>query len=244
MTRNQDLLDWEVGTPPPSVIDVDRVIARQRHRVRFSRAALVGSTGAMAVAFALVLGNLPHAADSNDANTPASAAQPAAAPRVVLPSPPTAEEFAARFTAALADLPSGLHVPSDGSVEFVYQSNQDQYFAAWGVLKKGSDGYPAVGKDLRVTVNITSEPAVQTWDGCGGAPKANNCTFSSDEDSATYFMINTQEKVNWASVDFLRLEGTHMVRVSISASTTAKLPSDIKALLVTAAQNPGFTFEP
>lgn len=59
MMSNQELLDNEMG-PPPSVLDVETVIGRQRRRVRYQRFGAAGVLAASAVAFALVLSTLPH----------------------------------------------------------------------------------------------------------------------------------------------------------------------------------------
>src|SRR5262245_60557656 len=58
MLSNKDLLDNEMGSPP-SVVDVETVIRRERRRVRYRRAGVTGVLAASAVAFALVLSALP-----------------------------------------------------------------------------------------------------------------------------------------------------------------------------------------
>jgi len=59
MMSNTDLLDNEMGSPP-SAVDVEKVIGRQRRRVRYQRVGAAGVLAASAVAFALVLSALPH----------------------------------------------------------------------------------------------------------------------------------------------------------------------------------------
>jgi hypothetical protein len=59
VTSNQELLDEEMGSPP-SAVDVEKVIALQRRRVRYQRVGAAGVLAASAVAFALVLSGLPH----------------------------------------------------------------------------------------------------------------------------------------------------------------------------------------
>src|SRR5215467_5589151 len=59
MMTNQELLDHEMGSPP-SMVDVEKVIGRQRRRVRYQRVGAAGVLAASAVAFALVLSTLPH----------------------------------------------------------------------------------------------------------------------------------------------------------------------------------------
>jgi hypothetical protein len=241
-----------VGSTPPAGFDLDQVISKGRRRRAGSR-VLAGVAGIAAVALAVgghAAGTAFHTGGQGGEN---AATGPV---RVVLPSPPTPDEFAARFTTALADVPAGLKMPTDGSIKFTHGPlslgtdsnnnplNTEQYNVAWGKTAVASDEYAAEGKDLLVYVNIMSEPAVTTWEDCSGAPKGNHCKVSSDGQSATYFMINTADKVKWASVDFFRLEGTRMVSVSVNASTTGKLPANIETLLTQAAQNPAFSFLP
>jgi hypothetical protein len=96
MTINQDLLDVEMGTPPPSTVDVDAVIARQRRWSRLRQAGLIGGVSVMTLAVALVLTTLRGSGDPN-------LAPPGAG------SPPTAtlsprEQEAARLSEVLREL--------------------------------------------------------------------------------------------------------------------------------------------
>ncbi|HKE66923.1 MAG TPA: hypothetical protein VKB59_20055 [Micromonosporaceae bacterium] len=59
MMSNQELLDNEMGSPP-SVVDVEKVIAHQRRRVRYRRVGAAGVLAASAVALALVVSALPN----------------------------------------------------------------------------------------------------------------------------------------------------------------------------------------
>lgn len=52
---NQEILDELIGAPPPSTVDVDAVIARQRRRQRLHRLAASGSAAA-GVVLAVILG--------------------------------------------------------------------------------------------------------------------------------------------------------------------------------------------
>ena len=242
-----------VDLTPPAGFDLDQVI-RQGRRRRVRSRALAGIAGIAVAGLAVGgygLGTAFH--PSGDAGPQVSGPGPVT---IVMPSPPTPDEYAARFTAALPGMPAGLKLPADGSVKFTHSFlvlgtdahnnslDTEQYNAFWGQQATGSDGYPTVGKDLLVGLTIMSEPAVSKWENCSGVPKGNHCKVSSDGNSATYYMINTTEKIRWASVDFFRLEGGRMVSVSIHASTTAKLPADIESLLTQAAQNPAFSFLP
>ena len=66
MMSNKELLDDEMGSPP-SVVDVEKVIVRQRRRVRYQRVGAAGVLAASAVAFALVLSGLPHSGAARQA---------------------------------------------------------------------------------------------------------------------------------------------------------------------------------
>jgi hypothetical protein len=65
MTINQDLLDGEMGTPPPSTVNLDAVIARQRRWTRFRQAGLIGSVSLMTLAVVLVLTTFRGSGDPN-----------------------------------------------------------------------------------------------------------------------------------------------------------------------------------
>ena len=52
---NQETLDTLIGTPPPSTVDVDRIVVRQRRRQRWRRVAASGSA-AVAVVVAVAVG--------------------------------------------------------------------------------------------------------------------------------------------------------------------------------------------
>jgi hypothetical protein len=77
-----DLLDDLVGTPPPSTVDVDRIIARER-RARRWRWAASGGSAAAAVVLAIVAGQL---AGGSRPVAPPAPALPAAAPAPLTPA--------------------------------------------------------------------------------------------------------------------------------------------------------------
>jgi hypothetical protein len=94
MTTNQDLLDGEMGTPPPSTVDVDSIIVRQRRAGRLRQAGLIASVGVMTLAVALVLVALRPGGQSGQVGGPPSPT-PSLSPR---------EQEAARLTETLKQL--------------------------------------------------------------------------------------------------------------------------------------------
>jgi hypothetical protein len=94
MTRYQDLLDDAIGIPPPSTVDIDAVMSRQRRRVRYQQAGLVASTAAVTLGAAVALAMLPlgHRSPSVPSTQPAS------------PPAPSREQEAARLSTALHEL--------------------------------------------------------------------------------------------------------------------------------------------
>src|SRR5512138_2655107 len=98
MITDQELLDGQMGTPPPSTIDVDTVIRRQRRRVRYQRSGLVVSVAAMSVAIAAILTMLPR--QSGVPNLVVGAA-PATSP-IWTPTDKATSPIEERLTAVLA----------------------------------------------------------------------------------------------------------------------------------------------
>ncbi len=90
MTYDQDLFDAEIGTPPPSTVDIDGVIARQRRRLWYQRSGLAVSGCAAAVAAVLVLGGLP-----GSGGPPTGVATGAASPAPSVPASGSATASAA-----------------------------------------------------------------------------------------------------------------------------------------------------
>jgi hypothetical protein len=77
MTIHRDLLDGEMGTPPPSTVDVDAIIVRQRLQTRLRQAGLIGAVGAMTLAIVLVLTVLrPGGAPPSEVGGPPAPASP------------------------------------------------------------------------------------------------------------------------------------------------------------------------
>src|SRR5512139_2730007 len=100
MTTNRDLLNREIGTPPPSTIDIDALIVRQRRYVRLRQAGIGLSTAAMTLAVAAVLVLVPRAGVTP--GSPDVAGSPTKTAIQPLPDPRKAE--AARLTSALEGL--------------------------------------------------------------------------------------------------------------------------------------------
>jgi len=86
MMSIQELLDMEMGSPP-SVVDVEKVIGRQRRRVRYQRVGAAGVLAASAVAFALVLSTLQHTGAATHARVDGRPTTTATAPPNATSSP-------------------------------------------------------------------------------------------------------------------------------------------------------------
>jgi hypothetical protein len=153
-----------MGTPPPSTVNVDAVIARQRRWGRLRQAGLVGGVSLMTLAIALVLTTLRGSGDPN-------LAPPGASPSPTLPS---REQEAARLTDALRQLlttalpgaqfvaPESTENPPPEALVFV---DQGTYFLATAWIKDPT-GYStitvAVGKEetqFRSERACSSDPA-------------------------------------------------------------------------------------
>lgn len=101
MTTQRDLLDREIGTPPPSTIDIDALIARQRRHGRLRTAGLSAVVMVMVLTVGAVLVFLREPGGMQwDRNVGASPSPTAAAK--------SRPDEAARLTAALRQLVSQL----------------------------------------------------------------------------------------------------------------------------------------
>ena len=94
MTKYQERIDDEIGTPPPSTVDVDAIVTRQRRWVRAQRAGVLAAAGFVAAVLVTGVGVLQHAGGVRSPDQVA-APSPSASPT----DPRQAE--AARLTAAL-----------------------------------------------------------------------------------------------------------------------------------------------
>ena len=100
MTTNSDLLDLEIGTPPPSTMDVDRIIAQQRSRARMRQAGVGLCVVVMVLVIGAVLVVLPRVG-----TTPQHIqAVPSPSTATVQPPPDPRQQEAARLSAALKRL--------------------------------------------------------------------------------------------------------------------------------------------
>jgi hypothetical protein len=87
MTEYQQVLDREMGTPPPSTVDVDRIIRRQRRRTRLRDLGIAGSAGAAALTMAVIYTMLQGNAPPRDAGTPPAEPGATASARTTGPGP-------------------------------------------------------------------------------------------------------------------------------------------------------------
>ncbi|HZM78890.1 MAG TPA: hypothetical protein VFC19_24440 [Candidatus Limnocylindrales bacterium] len=93
MTTHRDLLDLEIGTPPPSTIDIDSLISRQRRRVRLRQVGFAGVAVAIVLAVGAAFLFLPRGVRMEwDTAVPSE--------------PPSRSAEATRLTAALQQLVS------------------------------------------------------------------------------------------------------------------------------------------
>jgi hypothetical protein len=161
MTGYQDVLDDEVGTPPPSTVDVDAVIARQRRRVRYQRAGAVVSVGAMTAAAALgVAALLPRPGAPAQVGATGRPTGPSASASSTGSAPGSArKQEAARLTGELQQimtrtLPTARFVPtsvggSPPTAALEFADKGDHFAAAAAVNDSSGTGglYVSVGKE-------------------------------------------------------------------------------------------------
>jgi hypothetical protein len=173
MTTNQDLVDGEMGTPPPSTVDVDAIIVRQRRAGRLRRAGLAASVGAMTLAVALVLIALRPGGPSGQVGGPPSPT-PSLSPR---------EQEAARLTATLQQLLTqalpGAEFLAPGPDDFAKTSpteplvfvDEGDYFLAAAQIRD-ADGIGAI----RVTVG-KEDTLLRREGDCGSDPPPQDMTI-------------------------------------------------------------------
>jgi len=223
MIANQDLLDGEMGTPPPSTVDIDRVIVRQRRRVVLRQAGLFGSVGAMTLAIGLVLIVLRGA--GGDPNQIGNPGPPATTP----PTPRAAE--ASRLTAELtrlltAALPGAEFLPPEpGSGEPVEPTealvfvDEETYFLAAARIRdaKGTGTITVtVGKEdtqFRSERACSTDPAPQDM--------RVNCEVRPGVDGAKTEVVDNSSKYSdyaFHRAQIIRADGNG-VSVTISNAT-------------------------
>lgn len=222
MTINQDLLDQEMGTLPPSTVDVDALIARQHRRVRLRQAGIAAGACAVLLAFALVPTVLPRTSGA-----PLHPGASAAATPGSTPTPSAREAEAARLTGVLHTLLAtalpqaqfvsypGTERPAGASLVF---GDQTSHFAATAAIvdSAGTGGiYVSVGREdtlFRETGGCLTDPKpldVQVFD-CTVQPTA-----------AGNVMVVTMQSGNFKRfyVEVMRGDG-NSVGVDVRNSTT------------------------
>lgn len=151
MTSNQDLIDQEMGTLPPSTVDVDAVIARQRRRVRVRQAGTVAAAVAVLAGFATVPAVLPRWAAPRHPAGPATSAAPGPSP-----TKSVRERETDRLTTVLkallaADLPRAQFGPQSrvGTDPLVFLDQGPDFATAASVTDSAGTGlvYVSVGKE-------------------------------------------------------------------------------------------------
>lgn len=106
MNLHRDLMDREIGTPPPSTLDVDALITRQRRLGHVRQAGLGTLVMAVVVAIGAVLVLLPRSGDLQRDRQVGASPSPSAQPSTAPPSLGTRAAEAARLTVALRQLVS------------------------------------------------------------------------------------------------------------------------------------------
>jgi hypothetical protein len=243
MITDQELLDGQMGTPPPSTIDVDTVIRRQRRRVRYQRSGLVVSVVAMSLAVAAILTMLPRQGGvPNRVGGVAPATSPTWTP-TAKPTP-TIEE---RLTAALANLPKELHVPTDGSAKFKKQVDLGtHYLVNWKF------------NDIWYFVDVSGASKPDPGQNACASGTDMSCEHVVDKDGTTLQLTYPPQGTMKTDlmVDYYAPDGTE-VQVGANAcpgpgpsdqpcdyAKRSVLPKSDLTFLVAAAHNPGFTLNP
>jgi hypothetical protein len=165
MNRNMEILDAEMGAPPPSTVDVAEVIARQQRLTRYRRFGAAMSTGVAVLAAALAVPVLSQ--------TTAAGPGPHQPAAVVTATPAhTRQAEADRLTAELqrlmaAALPGAQFLPNPylaatGPLVF---ADQGSYFQATAIIKTSAGQGTvtvSVGKEdsqFRETRTCSTDPA-------------------------------------------------------------------------------------
>ena len=101
MRRHQELLDEEIGSPPPSRIDVDAVMTRQRRWVRLRQTAQVASGLAATATLVVFAATLSSVAGTTTTIAGAHPSTTHATPPATTPPPDLRQLEAARLSAEL-----------------------------------------------------------------------------------------------------------------------------------------------
>jgi hypothetical protein len=242
---------------PPPEFDLDQLIRQGRARkVRSSVFATVGAfavVGLVLVAgYATAVGfrsagpsqvgsqlpGAPAPAPASEQAAPATPTLPATpgpwtdmSPRGAVVGTPQEQATAARLTAALAQLPAELNVPTDGSARFFIRYNElvgTTYVVIWEV-----EG---------LYVNITVHAAeLGADDECSPGEDPNGC--AGDEDAnGTMYVTGGEE---YFGALYFRNDGTVVdITAQVNAETGGRLESDVRSSVRTAARNPGLSLFP
>ncbi|MEV6969287.1 hypothetical protein AB0M47_29670 [Hamadaea sp. NPDC051192] len=163
---NQQLFDQRLGTPPPSTIDLDDIIARQRRRSVWRRTAAIGSSAfasvaAVTIAVSLAAGPGPGRSPSPlvaEASSVASSASSSAAAVAVRVD--TAGQRQQTLDALQAALESGLASTAPG-VTWVYMPDVPGE-------QPGPDGHPQMHASASPPVSFSARSGLAYGSARGG----------------------------------------------------------------------------
>ena len=239
---------------PPPEFDLDQLI--RQGRARKVRSSVFATVGAFAVVGLVLAAGYATAAGFRSAGSsqvvpqqpgaPAPAPAPTASPTPTLPATPgpwtdmrsrgvvvgtPAEQAnAARLTAALAQLPAELAVPTDGSVQFTVR-HQPPIGTMYNVF------WSAEG--MQFSINIwTEEPGAD--DDCSPGEDANGCAGDRDANGIVY-VTGAEE---YFGALYVRDDGTFVDFLVQVEPGTERVPSDVRSSVRDAARSPGLTLFP
>lgn len=168
MTRYQELIDDEIGTAPPSTVDVNAIVSRQRKLVRVQRAGVAVAAGVVAAALVTGVGILQQAGGVRSPDVTALPS-PSASPSPSPTQDPRAAE-AARLTGELRPLLAAL-LPNAGYKPFPQDDgpagdalvfvDRGGYFIATAEVRdtKGPGGLKVLTGDLSSVYGTPECPA-------------------------------------------------------------------------------------
>jgi len=239
---------------PPPRFDLDQLISRGR--ARKVRSGVFAAVGAFAVVSLVLVAGYATAAGFRSAGPGQVGSQqpgaPPAAPESAAPATPTpttspsrwvrpeaaydaspAERAnAARLTAALAQLPAELRIPTDGSVRFVvyHEATLGAYYVtSWDV-----DG-------MHFSISIQSYTPGSDDDDCRPGEDPNGCAGDRDANGIMY-VTGAEEYFTGL---YGRDDGTSVdVSVQVNPGGPDRVPSDIRSSVRNAARSPGLTLHP
>ena len=238
---------------PPPRYDLDQLI--RRGRARRMRSGVFATVGAFAVVGLVLTAGYATAAGFRSAGPGQVGSQqpgaPPAAPELTAPMSPPASDIpwsvrpepvydaspaeqanADRLTAALAQLPAELRIPTDGSVRFVvrHEATLGTYYVTnWDV-----DG-------LHFTISIQSYTPGSDDDACAPGEDPNGCAGDRDANGIMY-VTGAEE---YFTALYGRDDGTTVdVSVQVNPGGPDRVPSDIRSEVRNAARNPGLSLHP